>query len=91
VRGRWIDPFGHNQVRRAERELVGEYQALVEEGLAHLTPDNRDQVLELFELPDVIRGYEEIKLRNVALFRKRAEALQRRLSRPAAASPIPTG
>ena len=28
----------------------------------------------------MIRGYEEIKLRNVALFRKRAEALRKRLS-----------
>ena len=35
--------------------------------------------LELLELPDVIRGYEEIKLRNVVLFRKRAEALRKRL------------
>jgi indolepyruvate ferredoxin oxidoreductase len=82
LRGKWIDPFGHAKVRRVERELVGEYEALVEEGLAGLTPANRDTVLELFELPDVVRGYEEIKLRNVALFRKRAEALQRRLSRP---------
>ena len=27
----------------------------------------------------MIRGYEEIKLRNVVLFRKRAEALRKRL------------
>jgi hypothetical protein len=35
--------------------------------------------LELAELPDVIRGYEEIKLRNVVLFRKRAQAILKRL------------
>ena len=29
----------------------------------------------------MIRGYEEIKLRNVALFRKRAEPLRKRLTR----------
>jgi indolepyruvate ferredoxin oxidoreductase len=80
VRGRWLDPFGHSEVRRVEHELIGEYEALVEEGLASLTADNRDLVLELFELPDVIRGYEEIKLRNVALFRKRAESIRRRLA-----------
>ena len=95
LRGKWLDPFGHTKVRRVERELVGEYEALVEEGLARLSPENRDAVMELFELPDVVRGYEEIKLRNVALFRKRAEALRRRLSRPAAtpsaASPTPRG
>ncbi len=80
LRGRWIDPFGHAKVRRVERELIGEYEALVEEGLARLTADNRELVLELLELPDVVRGYEEIKLRNVALFRKRTEVLRRQLA-----------
>jgi indolepyruvate ferredoxin oxidoreductase len=75
LRGRWIDPFGHTEVRRLERELIGEYESLVEEGLERLGDENRDRVLELLELPDVIRGYEEIKLRNVALFRKRAQTL----------------
>ena len=52
---------------------------MVGEALAQLTPENHATVLELLELPDVIRGYEEIKLRNVVLFRKRAETLRRRL------------
>ena len=47
--------------------------------LAELTPDTHATAVELLELPDVIRGYEEIKLRNVVLFRKRAEALRKRL------------
>ena len=75
LRGRWIDPFGHTEVRRVERELIGEYESLVEEGLERLGGENRDRVLKLLELPDVVRGYEEIKLRNVALFRKRAQTL----------------
>jgi indolepyruvate ferredoxin oxidoreductase len=68
-------------LRRVERELVGEYEEMVAEALARLTPDSHATALELLELPDVIRGYEEIKLRNVALFHKRAEPLQRRLRR----------
>ena len=44
-----------------------------------LTPDTHATALELLELPDVIRGYEEIKLRNVVLFRKRADAILKRL------------
>jgi indolepyruvate ferredoxin oxidoreductase len=95
LRGTRLDPFGHTKVRRVERELIAEYEALLREGLERLTAANRDLVLELFELPDVVRGYEEIKLRNVALFRKRAEALRKRLTQKAAttsgASPIPTG
>jgi hypothetical protein len=38
-------------------------------------------VLEICELPDGIRGYEEIKLRSVKRFRMSAERLERKLAR----------
>jgi indolepyruvate ferredoxin oxidoreductase len=79
LRGTKLDPFGHAKVRRVERVLITEYEALVEDALSLLTPDTHATALELLELPDVIRGYEEIKLRNVVLFRKRADALLKRL------------
>jgi indolepyruvate ferredoxin oxidoreductase len=47
--------------------------------MGHLTEQNHATAVELCELPDVIRGYEEIKLRNVALFRTRAKPLVKRL------------
>jgi indolepyruvate ferredoxin oxidoreductase len=81
LRGTKLDPFGHARVRRVERELIDEYEEMVAEALAHLTPETHATALELLELPDVIRGYEEIKLRNVALYRKRAEPLRKRLTR----------
>ncbi len=79
LRGRWLDPFGRAEVRRVERALITEYEALVDEALALLTPDTHATALQLLELPDVIRGYEEIKLRNVVLYRKRADATMKRL------------
>jgi indolepyruvate ferredoxin oxidoreductase len=79
LRGTRLDPFGRADVRRVERELIGEYEALVDEALTLLTPETHDTAVELLELPDLIRGYEDIKLRNVALYRKRAEAILRRL------------
>jgi len=82
LRGTKLDPFGRAEVRRVERELIEEYEGMVEEALTALTPQSHATALELLELPDVIRGYEEINLRNVVLFRKRAEALRKRLSRP---------
>jgi indolepyruvate ferredoxin oxidoreductase len=81
LRGTKLDPFGRARVRRLERELITEYEEMIAETLAQLTPDSHATALELLELPDVIRGYEEIKVRNVALFRKRAEPLRRRLRR----------
>jgi indolepyruvate ferredoxin oxidoreductase len=86
LRGTKLDPFGHAKVRRVERELIGEYEEMVTGALEKLTPDSHATALELLELPDLIRGYEEIKLRNVVMFRKRAEAIRKRL---AAGKPAP--
>ena len=79
LRGTRLDPFGPAKVRRVERELIDEYEGMVAEALTLLTPDTHDTAAELLELPDVIRGYEEIKLRNVVLYRKRADAILKRL------------
>ena len=86
LRGTRLDPFGHAKVRRTERELIAEYESLVDEALSLLKPDTHDTARELLELPDVIRGYEEIKLRNVVLYRKRTEATLKRLNRQGSAS-----
>jgi indolepyruvate ferredoxin oxidoreductase len=85
LRGTRLDPFGRAEVRRVERELIDEYEAMVAESLTLLTPETHDAVVDLLELPDLVRGYEEIKLRNVTLYRKRAEASLKRLrtGRPA--------
>jgi indolepyruvate ferredoxin oxidoreductase len=86
LRGTRLDPFGKAKVRRVERELIREYEDMVGRTLSKLTPDNHATALELLELPDLIRGYEEIKLRNVTMFRKRAQAIEKRL---AAGKPAP--
>jgi indolepyruvate ferredoxin oxidoreductase len=75
LRGTPLDPFGFAAVRRVERQLAGEYRALVEKALVGLTPDGYERAVKLAALPDVIRGYEEIKLRNVQRFRDEVRAL----------------
>ncbi|WP_219414530.1 indolepyruvate ferredoxin oxidoreductase family protein [Pseudonocardia nigra] len=73
LRGTPLDVFGYAHVRRVERELVGEYQGAVRAALAHLDAATADAVVELAELPDVVRGYEDIKLARVADFRERVQ------------------
>jgi indolepyruvate ferredoxin oxidoreductase len=75
LRGTPLDVFGYAKVRRVERELPGEYRALVTGALAHLTPETHATVGALADLPDVVRGYEDIKLDNVARFRAEADRL----------------
>ena len=79
LRGTKLDPFGRAEVRKVERELIEEYEATVAEALSLLTPATHGTALELLELPDLVRGYEEIKLRNVVLYRKRLESTMKRL------------
>ena len=79
LRGTPLDVFGYARMRRTERRLVDEYRELVAEALSELTPANHATAVELCELPDVIRGYEEIKLAGVERFRKRAPTLLKRM------------
>lgn len=71
LRGKFIDPFGHTKVRRAERALPGEYRAAIKRVLAVLSADNLGAAVELAELPDLVRGYEHLKMERVATFRGR--------------------
>jgi len=75
LRGTPLDPFGRAKVRRVERELIEEYRALIDAALTQLGATNAELIVELADLPDVIRGYEEIRLRNVERFRDRAQEL----------------
>jgi indolepyruvate ferredoxin oxidoreductase len=92
LRGTPLDVFGRAHVRQVERELIGEYEGLVREALGQLTPELHAQVAELAELPDMIRGYEDIKLHNVQRYRARAADLSSRIvrgeGRPAPQRPV---
>jgi indolepyruvate ferredoxin oxidoreductase len=84
LRGTPLDPFGYSEVRRLERELIAEYQAAMRRALRSAAPDTHDEVATIAALPDLIRGYETIKLANVATYRRRIDELIVRLeSRPA--------
>jgi indolepyruvate ferredoxin oxidoreductase len=71
VRGTRLDPFGYTQVRRAERELIEEYTATIDDLAGQLSTETYQRAVEIARLPDLIRGYENIKLANVALYRAR--------------------
>ncbi|MDH6281077.1 indolepyruvate ferredoxin oxidoreductase family protein [Prescottella agglutinans] len=69
VRGTKLDPFGAAGVRRTERQLVLDYRTLIDELLTELSADNLPTAVEIAELPDMVRGYESIKLANVDRYR----------------------
>ncbi|WP_134662189.1 MULTISPECIES: indolepyruvate ferredoxin oxidoreductase family protein [unclassified Amycolatopsis] len=69
LRGTPLDPFGRAAVRRLERDLIAEYERVVGELAERLDPENHALAVETALLPDLVRGYEDVKLGTVAKYR----------------------
>jgi indolepyruvate ferredoxin oxidoreductase len=76
LRGTALDPFGYTEVRRTERALITEYREVIDQLLVGLTIGNHDLAVEIAALPDMIRGYEHIKLANVSAYHEKLAELR---------------
>jgi len=65
LRGTPLDIFGYTPERRMERRLIGEYEAVIDEIIAKLGPDNHALAVKIASIPEEIRGYGHIKDRNL--------------------------
>ena len=65
LRGTALDPFGYTAERRTERQLVRDYEALLDEVIAQLTPDNHHLAVGLAVIPEKIRGFGPVKMRHL--------------------------
>jgi indolepyruvate ferredoxin oxidoreductase len=65
LRGSAVDPFGWTVERRAERTLIRDYEAMLEDILAKLSPENHHIAVALASLPDKIRGFGPIKMKSI--------------------------
>ncbi|MCY4019586.1 MAG: indolepyruvate ferredoxin oxidoreductase family protein [Chloroflexi bacterium] len=68
LRGTPFDIFGYDKVRRVERDLILQYRRLIFAAAEELSADNYASATQLAQLPDMIRGFDEVKLRNVERF-----------------------
>jgi indolepyruvate ferredoxin oxidoreductase len=65
LRGTAFDIFGHTAERKAERKLIADYEAMLDEILGKLGPDNHHVAVGLAAIPEKIRGFGHIKMRNL--------------------------
>ncbi len=70
LRGSALDVFGYTAERRMERQLVRDYEALIDQLLASLDAERLELAVQLARLPERIRGYGPVKEANVAAVRK---------------------
>jgi indolepyruvate ferredoxin oxidoreductase len=65
LRGTTWDLFGRTAERRMERQLLAEYEALLDMVCAELTADNHRVAVELAGLPEHIRGFGHVREQHV--------------------------
>jgi len=75
LRGTPFDIFGRSEERRLERRLIGEYETLIDDIVARLSPANHQTAVELAGLPLELRGFGHVKEANLAHVKARQEAL----------------
>jgi indolepyruvate ferredoxin oxidoreductase len=75
LRGTALDPFGYTAERRTERQLVRDYETLLDELTAKLSPENYDIAVGLAAIPEKIRGFGHVKQRHLAAAKSDEAAL----------------
>ncbi|MDE2209305.1 MAG: indolepyruvate ferredoxin oxidoreductase family protein [Betaproteobacteria bacterium] len=90
LRGGPLDVFGRTAERKAERALIGQYEAMVDELLGGLAPHNYGIAVELASIPEHIRGYGHVKERHIADAKAREAALLERFRDATGAAALPT-
>src|SRR4029079_9836047 len=82
LRGTAFDPFGYTADRRFERRAITEYEQLMAEVLTNFDAGNHSIAVELASLPQQVRGYGHVKLRQYEAARKREADLLQALRTP---------
>jgi indolepyruvate ferredoxin oxidoreductase len=65
LRGTALDPFGRSLERRTERQLIEDYEAMLDKVVDALTPDNHHLAVGLAAIPEKIRGFGHVKQRHL--------------------------
>ena len=86
LRGTRFDLFGRTEERRHERQMIADYEAMMEEVAAKLDSANYMTALELAKIPEQVRGYGHIKERNIAQAKRKEAELLNAFRNPADAS-----
>ncbi len=84
LRGTPFDIFGYSDERTTERKLIADYEAMLDEILAKLTPANHPLAVGLAAIPEKIRGFGPVKARHLVAAKADETALleQFRAGRP---------
>ena len=81
LRGTKFDLFGYAKVRKTERLIRDRYIEEIMEALDCLTPENHTSILDLANLPEEVRGFEDLKLNSAGMFLDRLDIQAKKISK----------
>ncbi len=73
LRGTALDIFGYSDERKMERQLIADYEKLIDDLLANTTAANYDVAVDLASIPEHIRGFGHVKHAHFVDAKKRWE------------------
>lgn len=82
LRGGRFDIFGRTDERKMERQLITDYERLIDELIAGLSRDSHAVAIDLASVPEHIRGYGHVKERHVIEAKERETALLQSFRNP---------
>jgi indolepyruvate ferredoxin oxidoreductase len=82
LRGTAWDLFGYTHERRLERQMIADYERLLDEIAERLSPATHHTAIALASLPLEIKGFGHIKERNYKLAKGREATLLAELRSP---------
>jgi indolepyruvate ferredoxin oxidoreductase len=84
LRGTAFDIFGYTAERRTERQLIREFEDVVDQVLGSLNADNRDQAVAAIDCFREIRGYGPVKEQAIDEVRAKVKEALETLQQPGA-------
>jgi indolepyruvate ferredoxin oxidoreductase len=82
LRGTAFDIFGYSDERKMERQLIADYEKMLEELISKAAADNYDVAVDLASIPEFIRGYGHVKHKHLVEAKKRETELLERFRNP---------
>ncbi len=74
LRGTRFDPFGRTEMRQMEQSLPKEFRSAMTMVFRNLDESTYEMAIKAAMLPDIVRGYEDLKVRRAEEFRSKLEA-----------------
>jgi indolepyruvate ferredoxin oxidoreductase len=83
LRGTRLDVFGYTAERKRERQLITDYENVMREIAAKLSPANHALAIEIAQLPERIRGFGHVKEATIQTVKTREARLLTAFRNPA--------